>query len=326
MSHLIDMTRGTASIAYTNDVPWHGLGVSMPKGASLPEWQKAAKLDWHAKSSPVTYRAESDVSILTRDFPSRKVLYRSDTGHGLGVVGDKYRVVQPDEIVNFYADLCERFGYTMETMGGLKDGRIVWALANTDHALDLGPDRVGGYLLLSTSFDGTAATQARFTTVRVVCNNTLTMAVGEKANVSIAHNAKFDAAAVKAELGIGESFDATAKAIRRMANTEVTKQQQVSFFLDVYRDMTAAAVATLPDKKAIDREMERLAGILQFAPGANMASAENTVWGLLNAVTYDVDHNLRARTDDSRLASAWFGAGEARKNKALSKALELIGQ
>jgi len=323
--HLIDMSNKRANIAYLGEKPWHGLGFEMPKGADLDTWRVAAGLDWTAERANALYLDSKGAERVVDD---RVILYRSDTGDALGIVSDRYQIVQPKAVVDFYEDLCDRHGFAMETMGSLKGGRIVWALAKTGLSTILpGSDRVNAYVLLYTSFDGSFSTIARFTSVRVVCNNTLTMAHGATGGISVAtrHNTAFNADAVKTQLKIGDAFESFDKSISRLAQSGVTQEQAVKFFLDVYHDLTIEEAAKLSgsEKKSVDKTMERLAGILHSSPGASLPSAKGTVWGLLNAVTYDVDHNKRARSDESRLRSAWLGAGEALKNRAFEKAQKI---
>src|SRR3546814_12556175 len=114
-------------------------------------------------------------------FPEQKVLYRSDTKAPLAVVSKRFQVVQPGEILEFYRDLTEVGGFELETAGVLREGRKFWALARTGQSVSLkGRDRVDGYLLLATACDGTLATTAQFTSVRVVCKNTLSIALGDR--------------------------------------------------------------------------------------------------------------------------------------------------
>jgi phage/plasmid-like protein (TIGR03299 family) len=99
------------------------------------------------------------------------------------VVSDGYRVVQPAEVMDFFRELVEIGGFELETAGALSDGRRVWALASVgDAAPVVSNDLVKPYLLLGTSYDGTMATVAKFTAIRVVCNNTITAAVGGYSN------------------------------------------------------------------------------------------------------------------------------------------------
>ena len=173
MAHLID------SMAYTGQTPWHGLGNVLPPLQSLDVWLQAAGMDWTIEQSDVLYQGSPDNPIL-HIYPDSKVLYRSDTLAPLSVVSQRYNVVQPHEVLHFYQDLVEAGGFELETAGSLKGGRKLWALAKTGQDLMLkGGDLVKSYLLLATSCDGTLCTTAQFTSVRVVCNNTLQVAVGD---------------------------------------------------------------------------------------------------------------------------------------------------
>jgi phage/plasmid-like protein (TIGR03299 family) len=146
-------------------------------------------------------------------WPDRKVLTRSDTGAPLAVVSKDYKVVQPGEVMDFFGKLADIGGFQMETAGALSDGKRVWALARVgDGAPVVDGDLVKPYLLLGTSYDGTMATIAKFTAIRVVCNNTITPAVNStadeidkgylKSSVRVLHSERFDADAVRLQLGI----------------------------------------------------------------------------------------------------------------------------
>lgn len=110
----------------------------------------------------------------------RFVLARSDTQAALSVVSGDYQVVQPKVVLEFYRDLVEQRGYPLETAGALAGGRKVWALARTGPVAgvaDDAADKLGAYVLLATSCDKTLATTVTFTSVRVVCQNTLSFSV-----------------------------------------------------------------------------------------------------------------------------------------------------
>lgn len=335
MSHELDTTTGRAAIAYVGETPWHGLGQKLSPGADLLTWQQESGLDWECLTSPVQYMREGisteghQISNL-RTADGQRVLYRSDSGEALSVVSDRYRVVQPRDIIEFYRDLTERFGFQLETAGSLKGGRKIWALANTKNAFQLpGTDRVGGYLLLATSFDGSMATQARFTSVRVVCNNTITIATQGRADVTVRHSTDFDASKVKMDLRIGEGFGEFERAARAMAGRPISQVDTARFLLDVYHGLgNDDAIRAARDDEKQNRNLEKFLTRMQTAlfnsPGAQMESARGMLWGVLNAVTYDIDHATPARNQENRLDSAWFGKGETIKERALEKALALI--
>ena len=172
------------SMAYVGAEPWHGLGNKLTPKQPLEVWAAAAGMDWSIEEAEVRFVAGSADNRAglgsIHAFPEQKVLYRSDTRAPLSVVSSRFQVVQPAEILEFYLDLTELGGYELETAGVLKEGRKLWALAKTGQSATLkGRDTVNGYLLLATACDGSLATTAQFTSVRVVCNNTLAIALGD---------------------------------------------------------------------------------------------------------------------------------------------------
>ena len=203
MAHLIEQ------MAYVGQTPWHGLGNELTSNQPLEVWAKQAGLDWQIEESPVRYVTSSSSTLgEIRSYPDSKVLYRSDTRAPLSVVGNRFKVVQPEEILEFYRDLTEVSGFALETAGVLKGGRKMWALARTGQSGVLkGSDQTNAYVLLATACDGTMATTAQFTSIRVVCNNTLAVALnGAAVNaVKVKHNTDFDAGQVKKQLGISVS-------------------------------------------------------------------------------------------------------------------------
>ncbi|NLA66725.1 MAG: DUF932 domain-containing protein [Gammaproteobacteria bacterium] len=339
MAHELDFTTGQAAIAFRGAVPWHGLGETILPEDSIDDIRIKAGLDYDVVKTPVLYSVPVDSAYGPRKgagtgvaiSTDRCVLYRSDTGDDLSVVSDRYQVVQPREIVEFYRDLVEQYGFEIEVVGALKGGRKVWALANTHNAFQLrGNDAVKGFLLLATSYDGTMATQARFTSVRVVCNNTLTFASEQgRANVNVPHSTKFDAEKVKLDLKVGKAWALFEEQSREMTKRIVSQDESIRFFLDVYLgldsvDKTKEYLAQEGNEKRMDKLVARLQTALFNSPGAHMESARGMLWGLVSAVTYDVDHQLPSRSQDTRLDKAWFGTGEALKNRAWDRALAMV--
>ena len=189
MAHLVEQ------MAYVGATPWHGLGSRLSPQQPLEVWQREAGMDWKIQDSPVHFKSDSIGTLGSiHTFSEQKVLYRSDTKAPLSVVSQRYQVVQPREVLEFYRDLTEVSGYEPETAGVLKGGRKFWALARTGQGTTLrGNDQVNGYLLLATSCDGTLATTATPTTVRVVCNNTLTIALDGVTNaIKVPHSVGAD--------------------------------------------------------------------------------------------------------------------------------------
>lgn len=343
MAHELDFTKGTAAIAYRGATPWHGLGEHILPQDDIDDIRIKAGIDYDVIKTPVTYQRALSVPTLVpgNDPPipshiactsnDKCVLYRSDNGVDLSVVSNKYQVVQPRQVIEFYRDLTEKFGFELDVVGALKGGRKVWALAKTGSQFKLpGNDEVDGYLLLATSYDGSMATQARFTSIRVVCNNTLTLAAGEgAADVSVPHSTAFDAAKVKNQLGLDRRWDVFAEQADKMASRIVTRDESVRFLLDAYYGLRTdeqirEAQQDERTVKTHEKFMERMTKALFESPGAQMASARGTLWGLLNTVTYDIDHAAPSKSTDSRLDKAWFGVGNALKQRAFQNALAKV--
>jgi phage/plasmid-like protein (TIGR03299 family) len=319
MSHLVE------TMAFVGQTPWHGLGNSLAPKQSLAVWAAQAGMDWQILSSPVSYQPQ-DEHAFPLHFAGHKVLYRSDTNLSLSVVSDRYQVVQPREVLEFFRDLSGAAGYELETAGVLKQGRRFWALARTGQSVVLkGTDAVGGFLLLASSCDGSLATIAMPTTVRVVCNNTLAIALNSATGtVKVPHRTAFDAGAVKRQLGIAvSSWDGFMTRMKALADRKVKTVEAQRYIARVICDVEPSSplLSTQGNEKALKRIEDLFNGA---GRGAELAAAKGTAWGMMNAVTEFVDHERRARSQEYRLDSAWFGQGAAIKQRALEQALQLI--
>ncbi|AIP60924.1 DUF932 domain-containing protein [Burkholderia pseudomallei] len=315
------------SMAYVGQEPWHGLGNKLAPKQPLQTWAKAAGMDWSIEEAEVRFVAGNKNLGSIHAFPEQKVLYRSDNKAPLSVVSARYQVVQPAEILEFYRDLTEHSGFELETAGVLKDGKKLWALARTGQSVTLkGKDTVNGYVLLATACDGTLATTAQHTSVRVVCNNTLQIALGDSAGaVKVGHRSQFDAHAVKRQLGIAvSSWDAFIVRMKALSERKVSDAAAEKFLRRVLTYPTtnpANRDVLAVNERAIKAVAELYSG---RGKGADLASASGTAWGLLNAVTEYVDHRRRARSDDHRRDAAWFGSGATLKDRAWDEALKLV--
>lgn len=317
MAHLIE------TMAFAGATPWHGLGNELSPKQPLDIWAKQAGMNWHIKEAPVRYVTETAGHLGNiMSYPENKVLFRSDTQEPLSVVSQRYQVVQPREILEFYRDLTEVSGFELETAGVLKGGRKFWALARTGQSGALkGNDVSNGYVLLATACDGTLATTAQFTSIRVVCNNTLAIALaGNTGAVKVPHNTKFDAQSVKRQLGISVSaWDDFMYRMKALSERKMKHSEVQNYFLRVFTDFNPKGAGSTNE-----RAMAKALSLYEGAGrGAMLPSAQGTAFGLLNAVTEFVDHERRAKSSDNRLDSAWFGQGAAVKQRALELGLQL---
>lgn len=342
MAHQIEQ------IAYVGETPWHGLGNQLSPNQPLEVWAQQAGMDWRIESSNVSYMAQNERGqSIIMPFEEQRVLYRSDTHAPLSVVSQRYQEVQPKEILEFYRDLTEQSGFELETAGVLKGGKKFWALARTGQSSALkSKDVSNGYILLATACDGTLATTAQFTSIRVVCNNTLAIALrGQSSSagvVKVPHSTKFDAEKVKQQLGISvRAWDEHMYEMKQLTQRKVSQQEAKTYFDAVFNNSTMSIsdpeeniiqfyrnVAQQvqekkpePNGRAMNKALEMFNG---QGRGADLSSAKDTAYGLLCSITEFVDHERRAMSTDHRLDSAWFGAGAGVKQRGLDQALALI--
>ena len=347
MAHQIEQ------IAYVGETPWHGLGNQLSPHQPIEVWAQQAGMDWRIESSDVSYMAKNERGqSIIMPFDEQRVLYRSDTHAPLSVVSQRYQEVQPIEILEFYRDLTEQSGFELETAGVLKGGKKFWALARTGQSSMLkGKDVSNGYVLLASACDGTLATTAQFTSIRVVCNNTLAIALkGQNSSagvVKVPHSTKFDAEKVKQQLGISvRQWDDHMYQMKQLTQRKVSQQEAAAYFdavfnntslsmaeqdegiIQFYRNVATQANPitkpenrTEPNGRAMSKVMTMFNG---QGRGAELSSAKDTAYGLLCSITEFADHERRAMSTDHRLDSAWFGAGASLKQRGLEQAFAMI--
>jgi phage/plasmid-like protein (TIGR03299 family) len=327
MSADLDVSTGRPAIALaaSGGKAWHNRGELLQPGLTIEEWQKEAGLLYTVDPKLVYFKDDADNFIA---YENRYALVRSDTKDPLSVVSDKYQLVQPSTVMEFFRDLTEFAGYEMETAGALNGGRKIWALAKTGKSFDvIKGDEHRGYVLLATSFDGGLATTAKFTDIRVVCQNTLTQALAGKGGVKVPHNSEFAADKVKAKMGLAtEQFAEFVELQRALAGIQL-KAAQVEGIL-------AAALSPTTKREEYQRSEEQVKSSKAYkkimalfegeAKGSDIPGVRGTAYGLLNSATEYFDHHVFARTEESRLASAWFGTGEVGKQRLMKELVALV--
>lgn len=323
MSHeLTQRADGTVEFAYrvADGAPWHGLGQPMADGQSIDEWRVAAGMDWTIGRSRVRYGSESNFRIIE----DQHVLYRSDTKDPLGIVSKQYQIVQPGEVLEFFRDVAKAGGLELSAAGTIYGGKRFWATAKIGEASPTSVrDRIGGYLLLSTSADGSLATEARLTSIRVVCKNTLQMARADgKPALRVSHRSVFDPAAVKEQMGLNTAaWDAFRSNLVRLANVSVSTELAEELVAELF----AASKADAAKDKA--RETAGFKKVMNLFGGAGMGAELDGVYGtangVLQAVTEYADHHVRARSDEHRFVASQWGGGADLKQRAWDQLIAL---
>ena len=313
MAHLVE------TMAFTGQTPWHGLGNQLTPNQPIEVWQKEAGMDYQIKRGRIRYATEvvnpNTTASQLQTVDDKLVLFRSDTLAPLGVVSDSYKVVQPAAVLEFFREWADKGGVTIESAGVLFGGKRYFATAKLGDAVsvDGGRDKVVPYALLSTSADGSLATECRWTTVRTVCNNTLSLALRANAAFKVSHRSVFKPEDARdAVEAANAEFGAFMQTARSLANIKVNTDRAEHMTIKL---LTKTSEQVARESAAFDRIMGLFNGA---GKGSNFESAHDTAWGWLNAVTEYADHHVRARTDENRKAAALWGAGDALKQKALT--------
>ena len=318
------MSHEVETMAWAGEVPWHGLGTKIenPETTTLEEWRTLAGLDWDVYKLPDYVEIEGEFVLS-----GTEKLIRDVDNAIFSTVSEEWNPFTVEQHFDFFRELCEEGGMQMHTCGSLKGGRIIWALAKiTNEGFELfGGDRVDSQLLLTNFFIYGRATDVRFTPIRVVCNNTLSLAINKAVEnmIKVSHRHEFDPAVVKDMLGIAtEKLESYKLMAQFLGERRAKKDKLVEFFGDVFPGAALKNKEEIerdPDRAKLGRVARQAYDALEQQPGAEFA--EGSWWQAFNAVTFTVDH-LQGRSNDTRMESAWYGNGMRKKNAALQKAVE----
>lgn len=300
-----------------NGKPWHKLGIELPQLATAQEAIQAANLGWSVNKEP---QVRKGVEVTGRFWN-----VRSDTDSVVGDVGSQYTVLQNVQAFSFFDKFTQDpTGPKYETAGSLFGGKRIWMLAKMPGILEVTPgDTVDPYILLSNSHDGTSAVRVQLTPIRVVCNNTLTMALwdSKQKGIKIRHSGDImlKAKSVQDALGIiRHSFEDTLGLYQELAKVEPTQAQIETVLTTLFPD-TATERAKLQRGRVLE--------LAEAGIGNDRTGVRGTAWALYNGITelYDHHNNMGSKRSDAvdmRVNSNWFGSGAASK----AEALELIAK
>ena len=157
------------SLFYVRETPWHGQGIRVEDAPTSEDAIRLAGLNWEVEQKPI-YLA--DGTEIKGNFAN----VRSSDNKPLGIVGDRYKIVQNTDAFAF-TDALLGEGVRYETAGSLKDGKVIWLLARMPEQIEILGDKVDPYMVFTNTHDGSGAVRVCMTPVRVVCNNTLNAAM-----------------------------------------------------------------------------------------------------------------------------------------------------
>jgi len=315
MAHELEMNAdGSARMVFVGKTPWHGLGKQVSADLTPDQVLDEAGLNWTVDKVPAYATIAGKRTAV-----GWSALVRSEDNKVLDVVSDDWNPVQNADAFEFFNDFIAEGGMEMHTAGSLRGGQIVWALAKVKDSFELfGGDRVDSYLHFTNFHKYGCSTDVRFTPIRVVCNNTLTLSLNTKVErmVKISHRREFDGDNVKLMLGIAAEKLAKYKSMAKyLGSKRYSAESMVDYFKTVF-----PVAGPVNAKKEISKSAKTAMGVLDTQPGAEFA--RGSFWQLFNTVTYLTDH-LAGKTVDTRLQSAWYGPNKILKTKALETALEM---
>lgn len=320
MAHELEVKDGKASMAYAGDKPWHGLGTQVPNTLLPKEILKEAGLNWKVNTVEMVNPKDHKKSMEPKVF----ALLRSTDNKDYGTCSSSFKPVQNEEAFDFFHKFVKAGKMSMETAGSLHDGKLIWGLArmkSADFALAK-DDKVESYLLLSNQHKPGKAFSILFTPIRVVCNNTLTMALrGVDSKTSgifrMTHHKLFDTEMkVLAEDALGLSSEMMKDFKEKasyLSKKHATDPKVNEYLIRLFGDETMKSADDFSPR------ISKMKDIYHNQPGFD--KSPDTWWQAFNAVTYWCDHEA-GRTADARLSKSWFGKNKGRKIQALNMALE----
>lgn len=332
MAHELETVNGQTAFASLREPAWHGLGTVFAEEVNTSKMLELAHLDnWNVRLEDVTmpegFNSDKGYSFVTRTNPFDRT--QNDV---LGVVGERYVPLQNEDLFSFGDNLLDGGG-RWETAGSIKGGRQVFGSIALERETVLDPngvsDKVKSYLLINTSHDGSVAIQASITPVRVVCANTLNLALssikgkkGIKQTFKIRHTQTADGKIATAREALGlanqylDEFDILAKS---MIENEITKAQF---------DNIVALAYPAPEKDAkgsFKKHNSKIDLINGIYVGKYNDTIAGTAWGAFNALTERLDWYRSARGNDNESilasASGFDPVVTAEKNRLLQLVL-----
>lgn len=323
MAHHIDTTTGRAAAYFAETPAWHKLGTVVAEAQTSREAIGLAGLDWSVEKR-ATAAQMADGSWVT--IPDTFATVRTDTQAVLGTVGSFYRPFQNAEAFDFLDAIVAEGVVKYESAGSLKGGRRVWMLARMPQEIRAAKDDVvHPYVLLTNSHDGTSGLRVIPTTVRVVCWNTLTLAMGRAGateGLSLVHTGNLDQRIADARLKLGlvaKRMGQYGEQVAALTKRKLSQQELAGYFAKLVADR-----AEKQQKKLLESFSELL-----HNERNSLSGIKGTAWAAYNAASEWADHVMPVRGDspeaknDNRVNSIWFGSSQRFKAAAWETALAL---
>ena len=329
MAHEIETRDGRASMFYVDEPPWHGLGTQLSKPATAEEAIRFAHMGWEVKKVPL-FAHEGNIGMRVE---SSYAIVRSDRWGRIecpvfGIVRETYTPLQNVDAFAFFDPIVGKKAAIYHTAGVLGNGERIWILAKLpNHIVVKGEDVAEKYLLLSNSHDGQSSVQVKFTPIRVVCQNTLTMALSQGRTIRVSHTKEMPNRLNQARKLLGiidKQYDDIGLTFQKMANVQINTGHLGEYLTRVFPDPVDEE-----NRAGRKRAMQNRSLAEHFfdqGKGNRVPGVCGTLWAAYNGITELVDHRKTKQDDDRRLESIWFGDGYLVKARAYRIATEMLQQ
>ena len=316
---------------YTGETPWHGMGQQLNNPATAAEAIQAAGLDWTVEKRPLFYNLNEpeQSAVGAVPLPDAYAVVNNATGQALGIVGEQYKPLQNSEAFSFFDPIVGNKEAVFHTAGALGKGEKIWILAKLPgHIRVIGDDIAEKYLLLANGHDGKLAVNIKFTPVRVVCQNTLTLALeGGKESLRFFHQGDM---AAKMQLAhklmgiVNTKFTTLESSFQKFARVQMNENRLSEYLAKVF-PMPESGALIESEIEAITRRRETSELLFREGNGNNERGVAGTLWAALNGVTELVDHcSIRKEPNrNNKLDSSWFGINSRIKTSAYNAALDI---
>lgn len=322
------MAHEIESIAFANEVPWHGLGVRVDSSVSIDDMLVAADLAWNVELRPLFTQTSTGEMLEVKN---RRALVRDYDDKILTVTSPNWKPFQNRDALEFFREYTESGGAQMETAGSLRGGKLIWALAKINRDFKVkgrDTDVTKGYILLSSPHEVGYSIKVRTTATRVVCANTFAIADKDAVSYSQGHSANFRMSDARETIQLAiDQIALMEKEANKLASAAVSDYDAALFYSRLLQpvNLEESASERTHVNNLMSSEAERNAafeGVWDSyfnAPGADPGN----MWGVFNGITHWADHTAGNRGRESRLTSAWFGERAVTKQKAYTQLLEM---
>lgn len=328
MAHNLYIENGNAHMMYVGQLPWHKLGTPLHEPATSAEAIKAAGLDWTVRKVPLYAIEGQGVAHVPRYYGvAPEDRWGKPDCPVFGIVSEDYHPLQNVEAFDFFDSIVGQKVAMYHTAGALGKGEHVWILAKLPGTMEItSSDALDKYVLLSTGHDGRTCVRVILTPVRVVCQNTLTLALQSGEEIARAYhtrsmNRQLDSARQKVQ-ALMKGFDTMQASFRAMA-----KRKMDVAAAKAYVERVFPIPEDLADRKVpawIIEDRANCVYLFHSGKGNDDPAAKETLWAAYNGITEYVDH-WRDRSERQHMYTVCLGRGFQIKSRAFSEALQMVG-